>query len=280
MHVPELQPHGRGHPGRAGASPSCAAAAKLTGASVMATDLRASASPRARRARRERQDRGAARLSPRSRLRGDREEAARASARRSRAKGASSENRRTARPIILALPKGRILDEAAAVFRAPATTSRRCSPTARKLVTTAAALRVLVAAQLRHADLRRARRRRRRRRGSRRARRGRPRALRAARSRHRALPHDRRRARRRATSTSARSSTCASPRSTRARRAAYLRAAASPPRSSSCRARSSSGRSTGLCERIVDITQIGRDAAPERARRGRHGRRGVQRASS
>ena len=59
---------------------SCAAPTKLTGATVMATDLRASASLVLAGLVAERQDRGPARLPPRSRLRAHREEAARRSA--------------------------------------------------------------------------------------------------------------------------------------------------------------------------------------------------------
>ena len=44
MHVPELGAHGRGHPRSTGAIAVVRGGTKLTGARVMATDLRASAS--------------------------------------------------------------------------------------------------------------------------------------------------------------------------------------------------------------------------------------------
>jgi ATP phosphoribosyltransferase len=126
------------------------------------------------------------------------------------------------RPVILALPKGRILDEAAAVFARAGYDLSPVLGDSRRLVHECGVLRVLV---LRSSDI-------------------------ATYVAHGAadvgvagsdvLDEDARDLTPR--STSARSRTCGSPPSTPGRRGRTSTAGGSPPRSSSCRARSSSGR--------------------------------------
>ena len=127
MHVPELQRMGADIQVD-GRTAIVRGPTKLTGATVMATDLRASACAGARRPGRRGHDGGPARLPPRPRLRAHREEAAGAGRRRAARQGNGVKktksvddqlDRRSTRgdsPLTIALPRGRILDEALPLF--------------------------------------------------------------------------------------------------------------------------------------------------------------------